>query len=67
MISKVVSNEVFPKSFYTQRFQLYQFILRGLYERYPGTLLPVTPEGAAPEGTRRALLAPNSIYYECAP
>ena len=28
---------------------------------------PLPPEGTAPEGTRRALLAPNSIYYESAP
>ena len=28
---------------------------------------PLPPEGTAPEGTRRALLVPNSIYYESAP
>ena len=28
---------------------------------------PLPPEGTAPEGTRHALLAPNSIYYESAP
>ena len=28
---------------------------------------PLPPEGKAPEGTRRASLALNSRYYECAP
>ena len=28
---------------------------------------PLPPEGTAPEGTRRASLALNSRYYECAP
>ena len=28
---------------------------------------PLPPEGTAPEGTRRAPLAQNSRYYECAP